>query len=144
MDTIGLLDKLAELGIAAVLEDGKLYLQPGDRVTPELMAEARAHKAELVGALSHRRVPPDTGLQPLLARLRSGQAWLAANLDRHMATEPVGDPVFVASLEAWVALEALLRRLYGFDKCIHTDGQCPDDAPAWCSACGARDRQEST
>ena len=73
------------------------------------MAEARAHKAELVAALGNRRVRADTGLAPLLERLRSGQAWLTANLDRHMATEPCGDPVFVRSLVEWAALERLLR-----------------------------------
>ena len=73
MTALELLDRLASLGIAAILEDGRLFLQPGDRVPPELMDEARAHKAELVAALSNRRVPAETGLQTLLERLRTGR-----------------------------------------------------------------------
>ncbi|NQU96599.1 MAG: hypothetical protein HQ548_03000 [Chloroflexi bacterium] len=145
MDATTLLDKLAALGIAAILEDGKLYLQPGDKVPPELMDEARAHKAALVTALSNRRVPPETGLAALLERLRDGQAWLTANLDRHMATEPCGDPVFVSSLVAWDCVERLLRRLYGFSACICESGACDLGSPVLCTTCAeAWDREVTT
>ena len=141
MDALTLLDKLAELGIAAVLEDERLYLQPGDKVPPELMSEARARKAEIVAALRSRQMPADTGLQPLLERLRAGQAWLTDHFDTYTAGLEVEGP-YVASLTAWDVLERLLRRLYPhYQGCISETGACDPAAPVWCRACGAGDRE---
>ena len=81
-----------------------------------------------------KRVPPDTGLAPLLKRLRAGQAWLVAHYDAYMdGLEPEGP--YVASLIAWDTLEKLLRTLYHFEGCICESGACDPDAPVWCSAC---------
>lgn len=81
------------------------------------------------------RVPTDTGLVPLLQRLRRGQAWLVEYYDAYMAqTEPEG--VYVASLVAWDTLERLLRRLYPhFSGCISETGACDPGAPTWCTHC---------
>ena len=144
MTALELLDTLANIGIAAVLEDSKLYLQPGDKVTPDLMDEARAHKGELVAALSNRRVPPETGLAPLLERLRDGQAWLVAGYDDYM--DGTGsEPQYVSGLVQWDVLERLLRRLYGYSGCPISESGCDPDSPVICTTCAeARDREEAT
>lgn len=145
MDAATALERLADIGVAVTLRDnGNLLLspEPPGGFPAELIAAVREHKPAIIAALSNRRVPADTGLAPLLERLRSGQAWLTANLDRHMATEPVGDPVFVRSLVEWAALERLLRQLYGYPGCVAEEGHCPSDSPVWCSVCGSRDREE--
>ena len=103
MNPATVLEQLGWLGASVQLDGADLVLTPGSKVAPELLAAVRECKPQIIKALSDR-MPPQTGLAPLLKRLRPGQAWLTANLDHHMATESVGDPVFLASLEAWVVL----------------------------------------
>ena len=136
MDALEVLERLAELRVVAVLEDSRLFLEPGSRVPPELIREVKAHRNEIVGALRSRQVPADTGLRPLLERLKRDQMWLTLNFHRHMTTEPVGDPEFVSCRMAWVVLERLLRQLYPhYEDCISETGACDPAAPVWCSHC---------
>ena len=141
MDATAVLERLDRLGVSVQLDGPDLILRPGFRVPPELVGEVRAHKAQIVAALSYRRVPRDTGLAPLLARLRRGQEWLTEHYDAYMDDlEPEGP--YVASLEAWDTLERLLRRLYPhFEGCICESGACDPGAPGapvWCAACAER------
>ena len=66
----------------------------------ELLPEVRAHRAEIVAALSRRQVPADAGLRSLLERLRRDQAWLTEHCDTHLAGLEAEGP-YVASLMAW-------------------------------------------
>ena len=135
MDAGAVLERLAELGVAVTVKpNGNLWLQPASVIPADVLEAVRAGKAQIVAALSRRRVPPDTGLAPLLARLRAGQAWLVAHYDAYMdGLEPEGP--YVASLIAWDTLEKLLRTLYHFEGCICESGACAPEAPVWCSAC---------
>ena len=136
MDALEVLDRLAERGVVAVLENSRLYLEPGSKVPPDLMAEAHAHRMEIIGALRHRQMPADTGLRPLLERLRADQAWLTDHFGTYAAGLEAEGP-YVASLTAWDVLERLLRRLYPhYQACISEPGACNPAAPVWCSACG--------
>ena len=134
MNAAAVLEQLDRLGVSVQLDGPDLLLQPGSRVPPALLPELRACKGEIVAALSHRRVPRDTGLAPLLARLRKGQAWLTEHFDGYMdGQEPEG--VYVRSLVQWDVLERLLRRLYGYQGCLSETGACDPGAPVWCCHC---------
>ena len=135
MNTAAVLERLGGLGVSVrLLPNGNLYLEPGSRVPPDVLEAVRECKPQIIAALGRRRVPPDTGLAPLLARLRAGQVWLVAHYDAYMdGLEPEGP--YVASLVAWDTLEKMLRRLYGYQGCISETGACDSGAPVWCAAC---------
>ena len=117
-----------------------MYLEPGSKVPAELLPEVRAHRAEIVAALSRRQVPADAGLRSLLERLRRDQAWLTEHCDTHLAGLEAEGP-YVASLMAWDVLERLLRRLYGYQGCVNESGSCPPAAPVCCTHCATSDRE---
>jgi len=135
------LEQLDKLGVGVTLDGSELVLVPGSKVPPELVSEVRAHKPEIIAALRTRTVPADTGLRPLLERLRRGAAWLRDHYTTYLTgLEPEGP--YVASLVAWDTLEKLFRRLYGYEGCISETGACDPAAPVWCRACAdARDRE---
>ena len=147
MDAATALEHLADIGVAVTLnERGNLVLspEPPGGFPADLVDAVREHKPAIVTALRNRRVPAETGLAPLLERLRSGQAWLTERYDAYMdQLEPEGP--YVASLVAWDTLEMLLRRIYGYQACISESGACDPNAPVWCAACEkAQDREEMT
>ncbi|MCK6465096.1 MAG: hypothetical protein L6Q93_09685 [Phycisphaerae bacterium] len=51
MGAEGLIHKLATLGVELAADGDRLRFRPVDRVTPDLLAELRAHKADLLAAL---------------------------------------------------------------------------------------------
>ena len=128
------MEALDRLGVSVQLDGADLVLIPGSKVPLDLVAAVRECKPAIVAALSRRRVPRDTGLQPLLARLRDGQRWLTANYDAYMAGTG-NEPQYVSGLVQWDTLEKMLRRLYGYQGCISETGACDSGAPVWCAAC---------
>jgi hypothetical protein len=55
------LDRLRASGVSVSLpSDGKLWLQPKDALTPELLAEARTHKDDIVALLRVPQPIPDS------------------------------------------------------------------------------------
>jgi hypothetical protein len=76
--------------------------------------------------------------ETLLKRLRSGQRWLTAELEKWAADNPdaASDTDFQKALDGWVAMEMQLRERHGYRGCIHGEGQrCPEDAVVNCNAC---------
>ena len=134
MNAIGVMEALDRLGVSVQLDGADLVLIPGSKVPLDLVAAVRECKPAIVAALSRRRVPRDTGLAPLLQRLRRGQQWLSQRYDAYMDGAECEGP-FVASMVAWDTLERLLRRLYGYQGCISETGACDSGAPVWCAAC---------
>ena len=54
-----LLDEMARLGISVRVQKGDLRLRPKKRVTPELVARLRRHKAELVRCVRLEQLDDD-------------------------------------------------------------------------------------
>ena len=56
------LDRLSQLGVTAVLEDSRLFLEPGSRIPADLLSEVRRHKPEIIAYLRKPRLvnaPPE-------------------------------------------------------------------------------------
>ena len=84
MTSTEILDRLDELGVSILLDDGTVQLEPGRLVPPSLVAEIRQHKSELISALSLPDIVySDVGQ---LTRLRSGHLWLIHHHSRWYQT----------------------------------------------------------
>ena len=64
MDAADVLERLTDLGITATVNGTTLRLEPGSKVPPELLAEVKEHKPEILALL----VPVSDGLPPPLDR----------------------------------------------------------------------------
>jgi hypothetical protein len=76
--------------------------------------------------------------EALLKRLRNGQRWLTAELEKWDADNPdaASDTDFQKALDGWVAMENQLREQHGYMGCIHgEEQQCPRAAIVNCTAC---------
>jgi len=85
-------------------------------------------------SLSQQKAVTET----LLTRLQAGSHWLTAQHEAWLAgnVDAANDKRFSAALEAWDALERLLRTVFNFEGCIHgPSGRCPADAPVVCDFC---------
>ena len=54
MEATAILDRLQSLGIGVTVSGDKLLLEPGSRVTKELVEELKAHKPEVMDLLKLR------------------------------------------------------------------------------------------
>lgn len=118
----------------SLTDDGRLtYRAPAGVITPELKGQLTAHRDRLTAELVRdQKITRET-----VERLRNGQRWLTANLERHMSAGPGGDPAWNRSLTVWDSGERLLRNLLHYQGCIWPgEGVCPTDAPVCCRACG--------
>ena len=66
------LDRLSQLGVTAVLEDSRLFLEPGSRIPTDLISEVRRHKPEIVAYLRKPRLvngPPEWHAREVAVRV---------------------------------------------------------------------------
>ena len=83
MDASAIIEQLHELGVTVDLNGPKVRLQPGSKVPPDLLAEVRQHKDEIIQEL---RRPPDSEeeLRRLIDHLADPEnfaAWLERVMD---------------------------------------------------------------
>lgn len=135
MSATQVLDRLAKSGVTPEARGGSLFLLPTERVTPEMVAEIRPYKAEVIAKLEGK-------LTALLERLCRGQLWITQHYDAYLAqTEP--ESVYVASLVEWAMLDTSVRRVYGYVGCVHgSGGRCSAEAPVICGSCAAESKGE--
>ena len=60
MGAVELLEELQSCGISVSLDQDELVLRPGSQVPPDLLAEIREHKAQILEFLSIRSMHPAT------------------------------------------------------------------------------------
>ena len=132
MDANAVMDRLAELGVVASAAGGKLLLEPGSKVPPDLLAQVKEHKVEILARLTR----PHQDAEALLTRLRKGQAWLVDEHQRWQAddTTAAADEAFSKAWNLWWDLDTQLRVDHGFAGCIHgSTPACPEGFP--CQGC---------
>lgn len=152
MDALTVLQNLDSKGIRATAEEGRLFLEPEDRVTLDDVAAAKVVKLDLLAVLNQpkrdgsplQRLAYQIRDKRLIAECRSKavglQTWLMVHCDEHMATEPFGMPEWISALAEFDIIErGHLRAVFHYSGCIHDSGQCPDDAPVNCTACEGHD-----
>ena len=148
MDALTVLKNLDSKGIRATAEDGRLFLEPEDRVTPDDGAAAKAVKTDLLAVLAQ---PNRDGspLERLVYEIRDArliaeqrrraiqlQTWLTDNLDKHLSAEPSGLPSWLANLTEFDIVErGHLREVFHYQGCIHESGHCPAGAAVSCTNC---------
>ena len=142
MKATEILDQLHDLGVSIRLDGPNVRLDPAEKVPDDLLAEAKAHKADIIRELRrpyNAEVPseakPET-LETLMARLQLGQTWLLDQHRRWQADDPnVADHAeFSRVWNAWWELDEQLRTGYGLEGCVFgADGSCPDGFP--CLGC---------
>jgi hypothetical protein len=148
MDALTVLRVLDSKGIWATAEEGRLFLEPEGRVTPDDVAAAKAVKMDLLTVLGQpkrdgsplQRFAYQIREKRLIAECRDKavelQTWLTTHCDEHMATEPFGMPEWISTLAGFDIVErGHLRGVFHYAGCIHQGGHCPDDAPVDCSGC---------
>jgi hypothetical protein len=138
MQAIEILDAFRKLEITARVNGDKLVVEPGSKLPPELVAEVRQHKSELMTLLS----PPYPEASRLLSRLRAGGKWLTSQHKAWLEGKrtAVSDERFSAALEAWDLMERSLRMVFGYEGCVFgPDRRCPEAAPVVCDFC-AKDK----
>jgi hypothetical protein len=114
---------LERVGVVfAIDHDALVYDAPEGAMTPERLAALRESRPAL----------------RLLLELRQGQQWLTRQHQLWVAKDPnaADDETFSRVLNQWCAKDYMLRRLYGWQDCIHGPGQrCPADGVADCRGC---------
>ena len=79
MDALEVLDRLSQLGVTAVLKDSRLFLEPGSRVSADLISEMRRHKSEIIAHLRNPRLvngPPEWHAREIAERVERGRVHL--------------------------------------------------------------------
>ena len=154
MDALTVLKNLDEKGIRATAENGRLFLEPEDRVTPDDVAAAKAVKTDLIAVLAQPK-RDGSPLERLVYQIRDErliaeqrrraiqlQTWLTDNIDAHLSAEPSGLPSWLANLTEFDIVErGHLRELFGHQGCIHKSGHCPPDAAVCCTACESAEQE---
>lgn len=109
MDAEGLLKALQSQGYTLAVEGEQLRLAPASRLSPELRAEVRAHKAALLALVSHAKlsgsVTPDS---------------------EAVATERESDATPVDTRPVWI------HYANGYPEKVYTVDRIPPEAIYWC------------
>jgi hypothetical protein len=140
MEPTAILATLEQLGITTEANGDKLVMVPGSKVPPELVAEVRQHKSEIMALLSRKECAKspfqsNALTDGLLSRLQTGSCWLT---DQHLSwlegnPDAVSDARFSTALDAWVEMERSLRMVFGYKSCVcGLDLRCPEYSPVIC------------
>lgn len=83
--------------------------------------------------------PDDPGCLFNVARLKRGLEWFAKAWNHIYYNDQVGadfyDHQWSNSVDLWLLLEGMTRRIYGWTGCPMTPEQCPPGGPLLCEAC---------
>jgi hypothetical protein len=132
MTVLEILGHLYELGVVVELIGDEVQVAPVSRVPGTLLAEAMAHKSEIVRELKQYFVEE----QRLITLLRAEQPWLLDQHDRWQASDSTAasDEEYTQAQNSWWEQDKKLRTIYGFQGCLSgPDDTCPDGFP--CLGC---------
>jgi hypothetical protein len=97
------LDQLAAAGLSVIQRDGRLFLEPNDLLTNELLQLAREHKHDLLAHLASAEVESNNNVSNRQTSSVSPPAWGADGWPSDTVPQPPPCPK-CGSLDAWQAM----------------------------------------
>lgn len=92
----------------------------------------------------HQKIEPiqvGDSLDVILDSLRKGQEWLRVRHKALFDNPGIVDlDQYTRGLDKWDGLEAALRQIHGYERCVLGEGmRCPEDSQPTCSSCVGSD-----